>query len=191
MTLQLPTPSPAVPPRPALGILTPAGRAALLDMTWAAWCSTLPDDAVASLAGVGAGRTDEAAGAAQLASEVTLKLLRLRRIAVGDAMVTELVEGLREGRTILNIPHRLYTVLAASEEQRITLLTRVQAEVELLPVDAADTVAAVLAYLVATRVDLEAGGLVEAPEARGQTRALLQALGLPFASYMPRLRAWL
>jgi hypothetical protein len=194
MTLQLPRAGTAPlihPETPAIDRMTREGRAALLNLVWAAWYSSLSDTARHLLAGIGSQDPLQVARAAGVTTEATLKLLRLRRLASGDAGVRALVDGLLAGTPVLHVPAMLRQVMESSDVDRRRMLNRARAEVSLLPREDVTVIAGVIAYLVGTEVDYSNAIVVEAPLARGYTRSVLQALGLPVHAYMPQLRCWL
>jgi hypothetical protein len=194
MTLPLPpltTDARPLAAAPAIDRMSQPARAAILGLAWAAWYSSRSDDARTALAGAASSDPLAVARAAGVTAEATLKLLRLKRVAAGDAAVVALVDGLLAGGPVLAVPLRLRTVMLASDVERQRMLGRARAAVAALERDDAQVIAAVIAYLVGTQVDLVAAIVAEDALARGYTRAVLQALGLPFDGYMPRLRGWL
>lgn len=176
---------------PVIDRMTIEGRTALLGLAWAAWYTSRSHAARELLAGIGSSDPLAAARAAGVTTEATLKLLRLRRVSAGDPDVKSVVDGLLAGSPVLHAPARLRNVMAATDDERRRMLGRARAEIELLSREDADVVAAVIAYLVGTEVDFQHSIVREAPHARGYTRSVLQALGLPIHTYMPRLRSWL
>jgi hypothetical protein len=176
---------------PAIDRLTVEGRSALLGMTWAAWYSSRPDDARRLLAGIGSEDALAAARAAGVTTEASLKLLRLRRLAAGDPDVMAMVNDLLAGTPVLHVPARLRHVVETTDGDRRRMLEHARADLATLPRVDTHVIAAVIAYLVGTEVDFAAATVREDPRARGFTRSILQALGLPFDTYMPMLRSWL
>jgi hypothetical protein len=194
MTLPLPatrSPYTQLPEAPVIDRMTIAGRSALLGLAWAAWYSSRSEDARALLAGIGSNDAVAAARAAGVTTEATLKLLRLRRVTADDPEVKAIVGGLLAGAPALHPPVRLRKVTEATDDERRRMLARARCELATLPREDAAVIAAVIAYLVGTEVDFERSVVREEPMARGYTRSVLQALGLPVDSYMPRLRSWL
>jgi hypothetical protein len=194
MTLQIPSAgrtTTLLPELPVIDRMTRDGRAALLGLAWAAWYSSRSDAAKHALAGVSSDDPLRVARAAGVTTEATLKLLRLRRITAGDAQVKALVDGLLAGAPVLQVPVRLRHVMEASDADRRRMLARARTEIALLPREDVVVLAAVIAYLVGTEVDYGNSIVVEAPMARGYTRSVLQAMGLPIHAYMPQLRSWL
>ncbi len=192
MTLQFrPTTPRTAPTRPALDGLTAEGRDALLDLMWAAWYSSRTPAAKELLADIESGDPLRAALAAGVTTEASLKLMRLRRVAVGDPDTIAIIDALREGAPHLHVPMRLRRVMAASDDDRRRMLVLAQDEIATLPPHSAEVIAAVLGYLVGTEVDFAAARIIEVQETRGFSRAVMQALGLPFGGYMARVRAWL
>lgn len=192
MTLQFPTTNPrTAPTRPALDGLTAEGRDALLDLMWAAWYSSRTAAAKELLADIESGDPLQAALAAGVTTEASLKLMRLRRVAVGDPDTIAIIDALREGAPHLHVPMRLRRVMATSDDDRRRMLVLAQDEIATLPPRSAEVIAAVLGYLVGTEVDFTAARVIEVQETRGFSRAVMQALGLPFGGYMSRVRAWL
>jgi len=192
MTLPLQYKTIAINPvRSAIDGLTREGRAALLDLTWAAWYTSRSEAAKVMLAGALSDDPLEVARAAGVCTGANLKLMRLRRIAADDREVVAIVDGLLAGSPVLRVPDRLTRVMAASDDDRRAMLLQAQAEVALLPRHNAGTLAAVVAYLVGTEVDYERAAVVEVPSARGFSRAVMHTLGLPFDDYMARMRSWL
>jgi hypothetical protein len=188
------SPSPAFivagPGRRALDALSRQGREDLLDLTWAAWFASRPEPTKALLIHALDAGPEAMAGVAT--AEATYRLARLRAAAADDAEVVAIVDGLLEQRDATGVPIRLRRVLAASDDDRRRTLTRVRAETsDRLPRRSAETVAAVIGYLVGTRLDHEGMDPCEVPEARGFARAVMGSLGLPFDSYMSRMRGWL
>jgi hypothetical protein len=165
---------------PAIDRMTIEGRTALLGLAWAAWYSSRPEAARRLLAETGSSDP-----------EASLKLLRLRRVAAGDPDVTALVDGLLAGTPVLHVPARLRRVMEATDADRRVMLERARVDLALLSREDAAGIAAVIGYLVGTEVDYTSADIREAPMARGYTRSVLQALGLPVDAYMPRLRSWL
>lgn len=194
MTLPLPALAPAptlLPETPAIDRMTRDGRAALLNLAWAAWYSSRGDAAKRAMAGITSEDPLLVARAAGVTTDATLKLLRLRRVSAGDAEVRAMVDGLLAGTPVLHVPARLRRVLEASEDDRRRMLERARADVAILPREDLAVIAAVIAYLVGTEIDFANALIVESPASRGYTRSVLQALGLPIHAYMPRLRSWL
>jgi len=192
MTLQLTTSNPrATTVRPALDRMTPDGRDALLDLMWAAWYSSRSNRDQALLAGLESSDPLDVARAAGITAEASLKLMRLRRLAAGDVEVVALVDGLREGSPLLHVPMRLRRVMGASDDERRRMLHLARTETARLPRPSAEAAAAVLGYLVGTQVEYERARVLEVPLARGFSRAVMSALGLPFGGYTARMRTWL
>jgi hypothetical protein len=180
----------ATPGRRALDVLSRQGREDMLDLIWAAWFASRPERTKELLV-----RTldDGPEAIATLATaEATLLLRRLRSVAAGDLEVIAIVDGLLEGEPVLHVPPRLKGVLDASDEDRSQALTRVRAEAAVrLARRSADTVSAVIGYLVGTELDPDGTGVREVPAARGYSRAVMSSLGLPFDAYTERMRTWL
>ena len=176
---------------PAIDRMTTDGRSALLGMAWAAWYSSRPEDARRLLAGIGSEDALAVARAAGVTTEASLKLLRLRRVAAGDPEVTGLVDDLLAGTPVLHVPARLRHVVEASDGDRRRMLEHARADLATLRPEDRGVIAAVLAYLVGTEVDYAAAAVREDLLARGYTRSILEALGLPINTYMPQLRSWL
>ncbi len=194
MTLPLPTTRTVAPPfpeAPVIDRMTGDGRAALLGLAWAAWYSSRSDAARHALADIDANDPLLVARAAGVTTEAILKLLRLRRVTAGDPETRALVDGLLGGAPVLHPPVPLREVMEATDDDRRRMLARARSELALLPREDVDVIAGVVAYLVGTEVDYAKASVREAPGARGYTRSVLQALGLPIHSYMPRLRSWL
>lgn len=194
MTLPLaatPSPYPQFAEVPVIDRLTIEGRAALLGLAWAAWHSSRPDAARRLLAGIGSDDAVAVARAAGVTTEASLKLLRLRRVAAGDRDITTFVDDLLAGTPVLHIPARLRHVVEATDGDRRRMLGHARADLAALTAEDATVVAAVIAYLVGTEVDYASAVVREDPMARGYTRSVLRALGLPFDTYMPLLRSWL
>jgi hypothetical protein len=194
MTLPLaatPSPYPHLAEAPMIDRLTVEGRSALLGMAWAAWYSSRPDDVRRLLAGIGSEDALAAARAAGVTTEASLKLLRLRRLAGGDPDVTAMVDDLLAGTPVLHVPARLRHVVQTTDGDRRRMLEHARADLTTLPGEDAVVIAAVIAYLIGTEVDFAAATVREDPTARGRTRSILQALGLPFDTYAPMLRSWL
>jgi hypothetical protein len=171
--------------------MTVEGRSALIGLAWAAWYSSRSDAARDLLSGIASEDAVAAARAAGATTEASLKLLRLRRVASGDADVKAIVDALLAGTPVLHAPVRLRRVMEATDADRRRMLDRARAEIALLPLEDATVIAAVIAYLVGTEVDYAQAIVCESPMARGSTRSVLQALGLPALTYMPRMRSWL
>ena len=145
MTLQFrPTTPHTAPTRPALDGLTAEGRDALLDLMWAAWYSSRTPAAKELLAGIESGDPLRAALAAGVTTEASLKLMRLRRVAVGDPDTIAIIDALREGAPHLHVPMRLRRVMAASDDDRRRMLVLAQDETATLPPRSAEVIAAVL-----------------------------------------------
>jgi hypothetical protein len=194
MTLPLPAaPSPYthLPEAPVIDRMTIEGRSALLGLAWAAWYTSRPNAARALLAGIGSSDAVAIARAAGVTTEATLKLLRLRRVTAGDPDVRAIVDGLLSGTPVLHVPVRLRRVMDATDDDRRRMLDRARADIAMLPREDSVVIAAVIAYLVGTELDFASAIVREDPMARGYTRSVLQALGLPGYAYMPRLRGWL
>jgi hypothetical protein len=194
MTLPLPTTSSLYTRHheaPVIDRMTIEGRSALLGLAWAAWYTGRSGTARDLLAGIGSDDPVEAARAAGVTTEATLKLLRLRRVAAGDPDVKAIVDGLLAGAPILHAPVRLKKVMEAGADDRRRMLHRARTDLAALPREDIAVIAAVIAYLVGTEVDFEHALVREEPMARGYTRSVLQALGLPVDAYMPTLRSWL
>jgi len=188
--------------RRALDALSLQGREDMLDLIWAAWFASRPERTRELLV-----RTmdDGPEAAAMLATaEATLRLKRLRRAAGGDLEVTAIVDGLLESEHTMQVPSRLRRVLDASDEDRGRALNRVRAETAVhVPRRSAETISAVIGYLVGTELDHDGPGdregaavrdgtaVREVPLARGFCRSTMSALGLPFDTYMERMRTWL
>ena len=180
----------AAPRRRAPDTLSRQGREDLLDLIWAAWFASRPDRTKVLL--VHALDAGPEAMANVATAEATHLLARLRRAAAGDTEVVAIVDGLLEGDGAMNVPVRLRRVLAASDDDRRLALARVRAETSLrLPSRSAETVSAVIGYLVGTRLDRDGTDACEVPEARGYARAVMGSLGLPIGFYTGRMRAWL
>jgi hypothetical protein len=194
MTLPLqatPSPYTQLPEAPVVDRMTIEGRSALLGLAWAAWYTSRSEAARDMLAGIWSGDPIEVARAAGVTTEATLKLLRLRRVTAGDPDVKAIVDGLLAGAPVLHAPARLRKVMEASADDRRRMLDRARTDVEGLRREDTIVIAAVIAYLVGTEVDYERAIVREEPMARGYTRSVLQALGLPIHAYMPKLRSWL
>jgi len=182
--------------RRALDALSRQAREDMLDLIWAAWFASRPERTRELLV-----RTmdDGPEAAAMLATaEATMRLRRLRSVAAGDTEVTALVDGLLEGERTMLVPSRLRRVLDASDEDRGRALNRVRAEAAVrLPRQSAATISAVIGYLVGTELDRDGTaardgtGVREVPVARGFCRSTMSSLGLPFDTYMERMRTWL
>jgi hypothetical protein len=182
--------------RRALDVLSRQGREDMLDLIWAAWFASRPERTRQLLV-----RTmdDGPEAAAMLATaEATMRLRRLRSAAAGDLEVTAIVDGLLEGERTMRVPSRLRRVLDASDEDRGRALNRVRAETAVrVPRRSAEAISAVIGYLVGTELDgdgtAEGDGAAvrEVPVARGFCRSAMSSLGLPFDTYMERMRTWL
>jgi hypothetical protein len=180
----------AAPRRWAPDTLSGQGREDLLDLIWAAWFASRPERTKVLL--VHALEAGPEAMATVATAEATHLLALLRRAAAGDAEVVAIVDGLLEREGATSVPIRLRRVLAASDDDRRRALTRVRAETSLrLPRRSAETVSAVIGYLVGTRLCRDGTDASEMPEARGYARAVMGSLGLPIDSYMGRMRSWL
>jgi hypothetical protein len=180
----------AAPRRWALDTLSRQGREDLLELIWAAWFASRPvrtketlfralDDGPETMARVAT-------------AEATYLLARLRGVAADDAEVVAVVDGLLESEGGMSVPIRLRRVIAASDDDRRRAVTRVRAEASVrLPRRSAETVSAVIGYLVGTELDRDGTDACEVPGARGYARAVIASLGLPFGGYMGRMRSWL
>ena len=96
-------------------------------------------------------------------------------------------------RIIINSLQRIGydSVVEASDGDRRRMLEHARADLATLRPEDRGVIAAVLAYLVGTEVDYAAAAVREDLLARGYTRSILEALGLPINTYMPQLRSWL
>jgi hypothetical protein len=188
------SPSPAfvaaVPGRRALDVLSREGREDMLDLIWAAWFASRPERTRELLVRALDDGPEAIAGVTTAAA--TLTLMRLRIAAAGDLEATAIVDGLLENERVMQVPPRLRRVLAASDDDRARALTRVRAEAAVrLPRRSAETISAVIGYLAGTELDPDGTDVREVPAARGFCRAAMGTLGLPFDTYMERMRTWL
>jgi len=180
----------AVPARPALDALSRQGREDLLDLIWAAWFASRPQRTQDLL--VHALDDGPEAVALLATAQATVLLRRLRTVAPGDAELMGIVDGLLEGELMLHVPPRLRRVLAAGDGDRRRALARVRAETGIfLPRHAAEAVSAVIGYLIGTELGGDGTEVREVPRARGYCRSVMSSFGLPFDSYMGRMRGWL
>ena len=178
------------PRRRAPDTLSHQGREDLLDLIWAAWFASRPERTKEML--LRALDDGPEAMATIATAEATHLLTRLRNAAADDAEVVAIVDGLLERHGTTGVPIRLRRVLAASDDDRRRALTRVRAETSVrLPRRSAETVSAVIGYLVGTELDHDGTRIREVPAARGYARAAMGSLGLPIDSYMGRMRDWL
>jgi hypothetical protein len=180
----------AAPRSRALGALSHQAREDLLDLMWAAWFASRPDRTKETL--VRALDDGPEAMARVATAEVTCRLTRLRSAAADDAEVVSIVDDLLERHGAAGVPIRLRRVLSASDDERRRALARVRGEASArLPRGTAETVSAVVGYLVGTELDRDGTDAREVPEARGYARAVMGSLGLPIDAYMGRMRGWL
>jgi hypothetical protein len=176
--------------RHGLDALSRQGREDMLDLIWAAWFASRPERTKELLIRTLDDGPEAIAGVTTAAAMLTL--MRLRTAAAGDPEVTAIVDGLLEEQRVMQVPRRLRRVLAAGDEDRSRALVRVRVETGVrLPRQSAETISAVIGYLVGTELDPDGTEVREVPEARGFSRSAMSSLGLPFGSYTVRMRDWL